>query len=742
MDTNGKYYGFIKALPNPYGAGPKYTAKDLGCIRRTLAGLERNVRSGAPGLLLGKIQSGKTKSFIGLIALAFDNGFDVVVVLTKNSEALTKQTTSRLSTQFESFGDSIHVKDIKSTKGEIPEDSASAKLILVAKKQHTNLDYLSEALTGKESHFIGKRILIIDDEADSASVSFGGGSKKDKEGKRIEAELRKVAKKIDELRREISPRPSFLQVTATPYSLLLQNKGPALRHDPSTQTLRPSFVELVPVHDDYFGGDNYFGGISRDPSRPESLMHHAVSEAEMELLGTSGSVPLESVSIKGEGNVFPSLLEALVTFVVAGAIRRLQKETDGPNAAKLGNFAMLMHTEPGKVVHAWQANVVRQLLGSLRLAAGSPGSRELDILVKAAYDDLSVSTKLEGIAMPSLGAVTDKAKEFLGIGLPRTIVVNSDEDISALLHPTTGELRLEATLTIFVAGQYMDRGVTVPNLISFFYGRSPKTFQQDTVLQHCRMFGSRCRHDVAVTRFHTTNRILGVLREMHENDSILRRRIAEHGVDDKLLQILQSGRSNGIRFCSFDKIRASRVRVVDGESKIWPRGFTLRPADEISSYTLKVDDMLAGVGLRFDRNGHALVDADTAVDIVTNISDSFVGFAPAYEHCWHKGEIIQLINQLSDSLAGRATGFSGKVYLVVRSDRDRPNQYAKKVALLDSPDNPDEDLKPCRKLAKKAPVLLLTRQNGATRHGWDGKPFWWPVFFPPFDDKCYMYAAD
>ena len=742
METSGKYYSFIKALPNPYGPGPKYTAKDLGCIRRTLNGLERNARSGSPGLLLGKIQSGKTKSFIGLIALAFDNGFDVVVVLTKNSEALTKQTTSRLSTQFESFGDSIHVKDIKATKGVIPEDSASAKLILVAKKQHTNLDYLSDALTGKKSHFIGKRVLIIDDEADSASVSFGGGSKKDSEGKKIEAELRKVAKKIDGLRRSISPKPSFLQVTATPYSLLLQNKGSALRHDPSTQTLRPSFVELVPVHDDYFGGDNYFGGISQDPSKPESLMHHAVSEEEMELLGTACSVPVESIAIKGKGSLFPSLLGALVSFVVAGSIRRLQQLADEAKGARLANFAMLMHTEPGKVVHAWQARVVRHLLGCLRDAAVNPGSKDLDALVKESYDDLAVSSKLEGIAMPNLSAVLEKAKEFLRIGLPRTMVVNSDEDISALLHPTTGELKLEATLTIFVAGQYMDRGVTVPNLISFFYGRSPKTFQQDTVLQHCRMFGSRYRPEVAITRFHTTDRILGVLRDMHENDSILRRRIAEHGVDDKLLQILQSGRSNGIRFCSFDKIRASRVRVVDGESKIWPRGFTLRPAEEISSYTLKVDDMLAEVGLRFDSNGQALVDADKAREIIENISDTFVRFAPAYAHCWNKAEVIQLIAQLSDSLAGREHAFSGKVYVVVRSDRDRPNQYANKVVVLDSPDNPEEDLKPCRKLAKKAPVLLLTRQNGNLRKGWGGKPFWWPVFFPPFDDNCYMYAAD
>ena len=47
-------------------------------------------------MMLGKIQSGKTRSFIGVISLAFDNGYDLAVVLTKNSNALAKQTTARI----------------------------------------------------------------------------------------------------------------------------------------------------------------------------------------------------------------------------------------------------------------------------------------------------------------------------------------------------------------------------------------------------------------------------------------------------------------------------------------------------------------------------------------------------------------------------------------------------------------------------------------------------------------------
>ena len=49
-----------------------------------------------PGMLLGRIQSGKTKAFVGVLALAFDNGYDHAVIFTKGTKALAKQTLARL----------------------------------------------------------------------------------------------------------------------------------------------------------------------------------------------------------------------------------------------------------------------------------------------------------------------------------------------------------------------------------------------------------------------------------------------------------------------------------------------------------------------------------------------------------------------------------------------------------------------------------------------------------------------
>ena len=65
-------------------------------------------------MMLGKIQSGKTKAFTGVMALAFDNNFDYVFILTKNSKALVEQTYKRMRNEFKSFidNDEVDVSDI------------------------------------------------------------------------------------------------------------------------------------------------------------------------------------------------------------------------------------------------------------------------------------------------------------------------------------------------------------------------------------------------------------------------------------------------------------------------------------------------------------------------------------------------------------------------------------------------------------------------------------------------------
>lgn len=118
----------------------------------------------------------------------------------------------------------------------------------------------------------------------------------------------------------------------------------------------------------------------------------------------------------------------------------------------------------------------------------------------------------------------------------------------------------------------MDRGITIGNLIGFYYGRNPKTFQQDTVLQHSRMFGYRLLEDLAVTRFYTTSIIYDVMKKIHEFDSALRQAF-ENGGHDKGVVFIQKDPKNKIIPCSPNKILLSRTTALKPLKRLLPVGF-------------------------------------------------------------------------------------------------------------------------------------------------------------------------
>jgi len=113
------------------------------CIDRVVNQLEDMSTSGErPGMLLGKIQSGKTRAFVGVIARSFDRGFDIAVVFTKGTKTLSAQTVSRLANDLRVFidEDEVLVFDIMQQPGKLTKSEQRRKLVIVAKKQVKNLE--------------------------------------------------------------------------------------------------------------------------------------------------------------------------------------------------------------------------------------------------------------------------------------------------------------------------------------------------------------------------------------------------------------------------------------------------------------------------------------------------------------------------------------------------------------------------------------------------------------------------
>ncbi|WP_242490959.1 Z1 domain-containing protein [Priestia endophytica] len=205
-----------------------------------------------------------------------------------------------------------------------------------------------------------------------------------------------------------------------------------------------------------------------------------------------------------------SLRTAILQFIVGGIIRRLQQRQMSKRGMK---YSFIVHTEQAKAAHEWQETIVIEMKRKLQqMAAEQP--LVLYKLIKPLYANLKKSLERIKGEIPTLQDVQYETCFYLQNDYVLVTKVNSEKEISELLDDK-GQLKLRAPLNIFIGGQILDRGITVQNLIGFYYGRNPRTFQQDTVLQHSRMFGYRLKKDLAVTRFYTTLEIYHIMKKIH-----------------------------------------------------------------------------------------------------------------------------------------------------------------------------------------------------------------------------------
>jgi hypothetical protein len=143
-----------------------YGEADKACIQQTVERLlSVETSSARPGMLLGKIQSGKTKTFLGAIALAFDNGFDIAVILTKGTKALARQTLERVRRDFARFTaqDQLQIFDIMTVPTALAGYELNQRLVFVAKKQVDNMERLTKLFRETYPQIATRRILIRTD---------------------------------------------------------------------------------------------------------------------------------------------------------------------------------------------------------------------------------------------------------------------------------------------------------------------------------------------------------------------------------------------------------------------------------------------------------------------------------------------------------------------------------------------------------------------------------------------------
>jgi hypothetical protein len=705
--------GFYARLREKRGDDEQLAA----CVERVVNQLESVATTGdQPGMLLGKIQSGKTRGFVGAIARAFDRGFDIALVLTKGTKTLSAQTVARLSSDFSEFidEDELMVLDIMKLPGKLTKSELGRKIVIVAKKQAQNLARLIEFLDAHEA-LKKRKVLLIDDEADLAGVRFVR-----KKGQ-PDVEQGTIAEQMDDLRRMVDGI-AFLQVTATPYSLYLQ---PDTYEASSVSNYvfkpkKPAFTELLPIHGAYVGGDDYFEG--HDVDDPRHYLIVAVDTQEQDALRRPDRRRIHPDGVLTSPNTV-GLRRAIVSFVLAVCVRRWQQQEADERKRK---YAMIIHNDTQKAAHAWQDQVIDWIFEAiLRTAEGQPEA--LRPLFDAAYDDLSASVAADKGRMPERGQAFEMFIDALQGDEVVRETVNSDKDVMALLDDKA-ELKLRTPFNIYVGGNILDRGITIPNLIAFYYGRNPRTMQADTVLQHSRMYGARDRRDLAVTRFYTSAEVYDRLYTINTFENALREAF-ESGAHDRGVVFIQADAQRRVRPCAPNKMMLSDVVAVRPNGLLLPTGFQGRAGKLMVGAQAKLDELIKPAWR--DTDTYVSLDRDTAIQIIDAIAESLEFDDVEFEWDAMKG----LLDYYSDVQVGGGGTILLRAETGRKLSRDKSGDKsglsimgtALRAAVLDP--------------GRSKPALILLQQEGSRELGWSGHRFWWPILAAPGTVEPCVFAT-
>lgn len=715
MEKNGKFYGFKKNHGSGYNEELKKCIEETCryCIENTNKNSEEKINK--PIMMLGKIQSGKTRAYTGLIALAFDNDFDMVFILTKNSKALINQTVSRMKKEFQEFicNYDIAVSDIMKFNTRISGYQLEQKNIIIAKKEKNNINRLIDFINNYSIN--EKKCLIIDDEADTTGIGYNKVKGED------EYTLRMVSSKVNEMRGTLNGCV-FVEVTATPYALYLQ---PEFQKHDEIHPIKPLSTILVPWGKDYIGGDYYFIK-SKDINHPASMLFEPVDIKEHEIVsnqkrkGKKSKIEDKRIfrieEILSNEEKLPVFKKGIINFFVGVLVLKYKEE-------KNMHYAYVVHTATQKDNHFSLQNIAEVFLEQIK-NRDKVQETIIEKMLLQSYEDIKKSVIAYGKYMPPYEYIKEQFYMVIDKRYYSIDTVNNDNDVEALLNED-GELKLTTPFSIFVGGQMLDRGVTIPNMIGFYYGRNPKTMQQDTVLQHSRMFGYR-KNLLPVTRFYTTERIHSNMEKITEIDIALREDIENKKQGNGVYFITQ--KDQNIRPCSPDKIRVSDIVLLQGYKRLLPVGFSPVCKTVYDKINKNIEKLL-NEGKNIDEHSY-LFKTKQIEELIEEVYKTFKQDKETYRFI------------TSDEMLTSLKYFSkrDKVYCLVYKNVNVGKYKNKEFKLQDSPDTGQTHLKRAKELAVEDPCLMLFQEKGMS-DGWNGRAFWWPVLVAPKNVPKTIYAS-
>lgn len=413
------------------------------------------------GLVLGYVQSGKTTNFLSVIAKAADIGYRLVIVLTGITENLRCQTQDRVDQALIDTTDSVwhpltstNHDFSETTKADALLGKSNLRLIAVVKKNPSRLRRLRDWIRAAPQAVKDScPILVIDDEADQASVDTGV----------------KRRSTINGLIMDIlsNQRAQYIAYTATPFANLLIDTTNADDLYPRTF--------IVPMNEPagYFGSRAFFGapGVGDDGEDQDGYdLVRTITDFEADVM----KPPSGELGNGWHPEPSPAIWRSISWFLLATAARRARGVRK--------HSSMLVHTTMRSEAHFALQRLCSQVVGRIAegLEAEDPGHlADLQGLWDAEIN--RVPAEQFGNRRITFDEVRIHLSEVLA-------------DVEVLADNYLSKDRLNyrddvPRTVIVVGGNTMSRGLTLEGLTCSYFVRSASAY--DTLLQMGRWFGFR-----------------------------------------------------------------------------------------------------------------------------------------------------------------------------------------------------------------------------------------------------------
>lgn len=462
------------------------------------------------GLVMGSVQSGKTANMEGLISMAADYDWNFFIVLSGTIDNLRKQTRDRFRKDLcNSEGVLWNILDFTAEDKRLSEDELklnplngnknfSNRYLTVCLKNKKRLEKLIDWLYSDVRRANKLRIVVIDDEADQASINTADITPEEEQERCAINQMivnlvngRKSDGSVPEAKFQAM---NYISYTATPYANVL-NEGPG-------ESLYPkSFICTLPEAHEYFGAKVIFGN-EEEGCLGFPIIRNIPSEDEKQLKKLH----------KGEQfNLPESFQKSLAWFLCAAALQRY------------GNYknpiSMLIHTAAIQNHHFTVYERLQYWLNHADNIIDICENVYLEEKNSVTVDDLRLANSEYGF----IDQINDQYPEFDAIR-PEIEVLISDvrnielaEDKSLeygsgihlcvdncrankeaeegtylrIVYPDNNKLAQmdKAPVFIIIGGNTLSRGLTIEGLICTYFARTSNL--ADTLMQMARWFGYR-----------------------------------------------------------------------------------------------------------------------------------------------------------------------------------------------------------------------------------------------------------